>query len=71
MTITKLRMERLRRRWSQQTLGFHAGVAAADISKIENGWLVPYPAQAERLARVLGLTVQELQEPATNEEQPA
>jgi ribosome-binding protein aMBF1 (putative translation factor) len=71
MTNTKLRIERLRRGWSQQTLGFHAGVAAADISKIENGWLTPYPAQAERLARVLGLTVEELQKPATTEEQTA
>jgi ribosome-binding protein aMBF1 (putative translation factor) len=75
MAIPKLKNAlkdaRKERGWSQQTLGFHAGIAAADISKMENGWLIPYPGQAERLAKVLGLRVDELFEQPTRETQPA
>jgi len=63
--MTKLKSERMRRGWSQQTLGFHAGVAASDVSRIENRRLIPYPCQAERLAKVLDLRPDELQQPAT------
>lgn len=61
---TKMKAERVRKGWNQQTLGYHAKVAVSDISKYENGRAIPYDGQAKRLAKVLGLTVQELQEPA-------
>ena len=64
--MTKVKSERLRKGWFQQTLGFHAGVAASDVSRIENGRMIPYACQAERLAKVLGLRTEELQEPATD-----
>lgn len=60
---TKLKAARRRRGWSQQVLGFHARVAASDVSRIENRRMVPYPGQAERIAQVVGLEPDELQEP--------
>ncbi len=51
--MTRLKAERLRRGWSQQTLGFYAKISIADISRIERGWMKPYPAHATRLAAVL------------------
>lgn len=58
---TKLFVERRRRGWSQQTLAHLAGLQAADVSRIETGRLQPYPSQAERLARVLGIGIEDLQ----------
>ena len=58
--MLKIKAERLRRGWNQQTLGYRARTQAADVSRIENGRMVPYPAQAKRLARVLGLIPDEL-----------
>ena len=63
--MTKIKHERLNRGWNQQTLGFRAKVAASDVSRIENCRMIPSPSQAERLAKVLGLRPDELQEPAT------
>lgn len=60
--MTRMRQERLRRGWSLQTLGFHAGMQGAEISKIARRLVVPYPNQRERLARQLGLTVEKLLE---------
>jgi transcriptional regulator with XRE-family HTH domain len=54
----------LKKGFSQQVLGVRAKVGAGDVSKIENGRMLPYPGQAKRLARVLGLQPEELQEPA-------
>ncbi len=65
---SKLRSRRLARRLSQQKLGFFADVSASDVSRIETLRMVPYPGQAERLGRVLGLKPTELQEPAGNRE---
>ena len=58
--MRRLQAERKRRGWSQQTLGFYAKIAAQDISKIERGWLMPYPSQAERLAQVLQIRPDQL-----------
>jgi transcriptional regulator with XRE-family HTH domain len=60
---TRMKNERKRHGWNQQTLGVYAGVSAADVSRIESGRLMPYPGQAERLAEVLGLAANELQQP--------
>jgi transcriptional regulator with XRE-family HTH domain len=70
--VLKAKAERRKRGWSQQLEGVYANVSAADVSRIETGRMVPYPGQAERLARVLGLRPEELQEPAEEQEvQPA
>jgi transcriptional regulator with XRE-family HTH domain len=61
--VLRIRAERLRRRWSQQELGYRAGIQATDISRIETGRLIPYPSQAERLARVLDLSPDDLLQP--------
>ena len=58
--MVKLKIERLRRGWTQQDLGYHARIAGTDISRIERGWMKPYPSQAARLAEVLGLDPREL-----------
>jgi transcriptional regulator with XRE-family HTH domain len=64
MNINKLRQERVRRGWSQQTLGYRARVGASEISRFEHGRAIPYPVQAKRLAKVLGLRPDELLQPA-------
>src|SRR5262245_49567529 len=38
-------------------------MSGADISRVECGWMKPYPAHAVRLAAVLGLRPEELLEP--------
>lgn len=65
MIMTRMKLERTKRGWSQQTLGFHAQIGAADVSKIENKRLVPGQGQAERIGRALGLRPDELQEAAS------
>jgi transcriptional regulator with XRE-family HTH domain len=62
MAMVRLKAERLNRGWTQQQLGFYASVSAADISKMERGWMKPYPRPAARLAFVLGLKPEELLE---------
>ena len=51
----RIKQQRLRRGWNQVKLSCKADVPVSDISKIENGRALPYPAQRERLARVLQL----------------
>ena len=58
--VLRIKAERLQRDWSQQTLAHRAGMAVADISRIENGRLRPYPGQTKRLARALGLDAGDL-----------
>jgi ribosome-binding protein aMBF1 (putative translation factor) len=55
--VRRLKSERLKRGWTQQTLAHHAQMQSSDISRIERGWAKPYPGQAERLAEVLGIAV--------------
>lgn len=64
LSMTKLKEERIRQGMTQQTLGYRAKVTASDVSKIENNRMLPYPGQAKRIARVLGLEENELQQPA-------
>lgn len=62
--MTKLQEERRKRAWSQTDLAARAKrMSAADISKFETGRAIPYPAQAQRIAKALRLTVDELLEP--------
>jgi ribosome-binding protein aMBF1 (putative translation factor) len=65
MILTRMKIERMKRGWSQQTLGSHAHIGAADVSKIENKRLSPGKEQAKRIGRALGLRPDELQEAAT------
>jgi transcriptional regulator with XRE-family HTH domain len=62
MKVTRLRAERLKRKWTQTYLAYHARLAVSDISKIETGRTIPYPLQLERLARVLNIEPDKLME---------
>jgi len=59
---TKVRAARLARGWTQVDLAYHARISLPDISRIETGRMVPYPAHAERLSELLGIPAEELQE---------
>jgi transcriptional regulator with XRE-family HTH domain len=65
--MVKMRARRLELGYSQQTLAYRARVANSDISKFENQRQVPYPSQAKRVARVLGLQPEELLVPVGTE----
>ena len=45
---------------SQLKLTMATGIAPGDISRIENGLMVPYPGWRKRLARALGTVEAEL-----------
>ena len=45
---------------SQLRLAFMTGIAPSDISRVENGWIKPYPGWRKRFARALGVTESEL-----------
>lgn len=62
VTATRMRAERIRRGWSQTDLAFFARLTAPDISRFESGQMKPYPAQAARLSKVLGIDPGKLQE---------
>lgn len=56
----RLREVRLQAGLTQPELGDRASMAAAEISKCENGRRTPTLETLERLARALGVTVQDL-----------
>jgi len=60
--LTKMRLRRQELKLSQQAVGYQAGMSSADVSRIENARMVPYPSQAQRLAQVLKLDAKDLQE---------
>jgi len=62
--MTRLEAERLRRGLNQTTLAAKAKLSASDVSAFENRRKTPYPKQAQRLGRVLGLAASELLDPA-------
>lgn len=66
---TRLRRERIRRGLTQTALAYAAGMSAPELSRIENGWATPYPGQAERLARALGITQEEANRLGEEEEE--
>ena len=65
--MLRIRAERLKRHWSQTDLGGRARVATSDVSRIENGRLIPYERQISRLARALKLRPDQLLEPVEGE----
>lgn len=64
MPMTKAEAARAAKKWSQTKLAYMAGMAQSDISAIENGWRKPYPSQAKRLAKLLGVKADELTQDA-------
>jgi transcriptional regulator with XRE-family HTH domain len=63
-TMLRVKHERLLRGWTQTVLAYHAGMSAAEISRIESGRLRPYPGQVERLSVALGVPAKALLEEA-------
>ena len=67
--VLRIHAERLRRGWTQTDLAYRArGLSPADISRIENGWLVPYPRQREALSKALEIAADRLLEEVTRDE---
>jgi transcriptional regulator with XRE-family HTH domain len=64
--FTVLQAKRQEKGWSQERLGLHPDVRIAQdfISRIERGEGLPTPAQAERIAKALGIPVETLLQPA-------
>lgn len=58
--MNRLKEIRNKRGLSQLSLAKLTNIAPGDISRIENGWLRPYPGWRKRLARALGVTEKEL-----------
>ncbi|MBI4332372.1 MAG: helix-turn-helix transcriptional regulator [Chloroflexi bacterium] len=57
---TKLKDARTAKGLSQLALARKARMAPSDVSRIENGWLHPYPDWRKRLAKALGVAEKEL-----------
>jgi transcriptional regulator with XRE-family HTH domain len=64
--MTKMKARRQELRLTQTAVGYLSGVSPSDVSRIENGRMIPYPAQADKIAKVLKLRIEELQQ-HTNE----
>ncbi len=62
--MTKLEAARLARGWSQTKLGWKARLAQSQISGFEQRRIMVGPEQAKRLAKALGLRVDELTQDA-------
>lgn len=58
--MNNLKKIRNERGLSQLKLAFLTGIAPGDISRIENGWLRPYPSWRKRLAKALSTPQVEL-----------
>jgi transcriptional regulator with XRE-family HTH domain len=56
----RVRAARIARGWTQVDLAYHARLSAAEVSRVETGRTRPYPRQAERIARALGLSVHDV-----------
>jgi len=54
MKLTKFKIMRLQRGFTQWEIGKRLNMRETEISKIENGKLIPSPALAFRIAKVLG-----------------
>ncbi len=58
--MNRLKEIRNERGLSQLRLSMLTGIAPSELSRIENGWIRPYPGWKKRLARALGTTQVEL-----------
>lgn len=57
--MLRLRVERLKRGLTQARLAALAGLHPAELSRIENGKIYPYPGWRRRLAEALGWPVEQ------------
>jgi transcriptional regulator with XRE-family HTH domain len=55
-----IRTFRHRRGWTLRYLGQRSNLSESQISAMELGWLKPYPKQLKRLAKALGVRVEDL-----------
>ncbi len=69
--LSRMKLERLRRGWSQQELAVVAHVGVADVSRIETGRMRPYPVQGQKLGWALRLRPEELQQHVPEDEAAA
>lgn len=58
--VLNLKKERLNRSLTQQELAVKVGMSYADISRIENGRLIPYPGHIKRLSNFFEISEDEL-----------
>jgi transcriptional regulator with XRE-family HTH domain len=58
--MNNLKKVRTEKGFSQLTLAKLTNIAPTDISRIENGWLRPYPGWRKRLAKALKVSETEL-----------
>ena len=58
--MNRLKEIRNERGLSQLRLAMLTGIAPSELSRIENGWIRPYPGWRKRLARALETTEAEL-----------
>ena len=58
--MNNLKEMRKQRGLSQLKLAHLTGIQPSEISRVENGRLIPYPSWRTRLARALGATEHEL-----------
>jgi transcriptional regulator with XRE-family HTH domain len=63
--MTRVEYERRRRQWNQTALAYHSGTTQGEVSLIERRRLVPTVNVAERIARVLELPPESLQDDVT------
>ena len=63
--MTNLETARRARKWTQAQLGKRARVPQPMVSAIENGRMQPWPGHAARLAKALGIAVDELTQDAS------
>jgi transcriptional regulator with XRE-family HTH domain len=55
-----LKKIRKQKQVSQLSLAYLTRISPSDISRIENGWVKPYPGWRKRLAEALGVTEDQL-----------
>jgi transcriptional regulator with XRE-family HTH domain len=58
--VHPIRAFRQRRKWPQRELGWRAKLSESQISAFELGWMKPRPGQLKRIARALGVRVEDL-----------
>ena len=58
--MNRLKEIRKRRGLSQLKLAHLTGIQPSEISRVENGWLIPYPSWRKRLADALDITEAEV-----------
>src|SRR5437870_3282915 len=59
-SVPRLRQERVRRGWTQSEVAERIGSTRVNISRWENGMIVPGPYYRQRLSDLFGKSIQEL-----------